>query len=472
MQSALAIVPPDDAWDRLQRARHIARDASLTKWPPAIRLFHPCASADDLALSVAEVIDQYQTEPFTVTLSQWSIIPHAEAMEADLLALQQPDQAVLETPASEDDRRRQQTEELIQQVETAGRINKIKREAALQRRRRKKQQHSATEQPPPSEPKKHDRELPSDDNSPQLLLEKQKRMYEEFNGPCVVCLEPDEESKARLQELRAILKHELFSDDHLDLYSPTSSVTPSSSRRLPVTLIDDPTDYRPLVPIAAFPTVTSAIEMARQLRSRWEPLAFDVTDLHFMSCPSTAPAVPKAVPSELALLREQGTDAEAWLAQQQAQRPIMGDLWSGEEEQLAAGVGQFGCDALVMLVGQEEQADQELVSEMAQLVCEHGEKGGADREAVAAAALENVHDDEEVDEMDDGDVSGLEQWLDEEDEDYDEGTVVVIGRTHFFTGEMRNYVGMPATSIIDAKDRGVGGLMGGLPRKGSLLEDR
>jgi hypothetical protein len=42
----------------------------------------------------------------------------------------------------------------------------------------------------------------------------------------------------------------------------------------------------------------------------------------------------------------------------------------------------------------------------------------------------------------------LEQWLYGEDDDYDEGTVVVIGRTHFFTGEMRQYVGMPATSAF------------------------
>ena len=45
-------------------------------------------------------------------------------------------------------------------------------------------------------------------------------------------------------------------------------------------------------------------------------------------------------------------------------------------------------------------------------------------------------------------ITELEQWLNGDDDEYDEGTVVVIGRTQFFTGEMRQYVGMPATSAF------------------------
>ena len=40
-ETALCIVPPTWAWDRLQRARHQARDPCFHEWPPAIRLFHP-----------------------------------------------------------------------------------------------------------------------------------------------------------------------------------------------------------------------------------------------------------------------------------------------------------------------------------------------------------------------------------------------------------------------------------------------
>ena len=41
MSTALCIVPPDEAWDTIQRARHLARDRTYHKWPPALRLFHP-----------------------------------------------------------------------------------------------------------------------------------------------------------------------------------------------------------------------------------------------------------------------------------------------------------------------------------------------------------------------------------------------------------------------------------------------
>jgi hypothetical protein len=36
------------------------------------------------------------------------------------------------------------------------------------------------------------------------LLEKQKQLYEEFNGPCVLCLEPDEESRERITQIREL----------------------------------------------------------------------------------------------------------------------------------------------------------------------------------------------------------------------------------------------------------------------------
>ena len=64
-------------------------------------------------------------------------------------------------------------------------------------------------------------------------------------------------------------------------------------------------------------------------------------------------------------------------------------------------------------------------------------------------------------------MEDLENWLDQDDEGVDEGTVVVIGRTHFFTGEMRKFVGMPATSVMDAKDRAMG-VSGAARRRGAI----
>lgn len=62
----------------------------------------------------------------------------------------------------------------------------------------------------------------------------------------------------------------------------------------------------------------------------------------------------------------------------------------------------------------------------------------------------------------------LELWLDNDD-DFDEGTVVVIGRTHFFTGEMRAFVGMPATSVMDGKDRMLGDQVSGAARRRGVV---
>ena len=38
--NALAIIPPDDAWDQIQRARYVANDSTYKLWPPTIRIFH------------------------------------------------------------------------------------------------------------------------------------------------------------------------------------------------------------------------------------------------------------------------------------------------------------------------------------------------------------------------------------------------------------------------------------------------
>ena len=82
------------------------------------------------------------------------------------------------------------------------------------------------------------------------------------------------------------------------------------------------------------------------------------------------------------------------------------------------------------------------------------------KEASAGLKTTGLDDEEE-------DVSDIEDWLNLDD-DWDEGTQVIIGRTHFFTGEQRTYKGMPASSAIDSKDRSTGeagGAVSGLARR-------
>ena len=57
--------------------------------------------------------------------------------------------------------------------------------------------------------------------------------------------------------------------------------------------------------------------------------------------------------------------------------------------------------------------------------------------------------------IEDGDEGGgIEAWLDDGDGALeDEGATAVIGRAQFFMGAMRDFIGMPASSTIDSKDR-------------------
>lgn len=132
--AALAIVPPDKVWDKLQRARHYARDDSYDKWPPCLRLLHPfgdCRSRsdlDDLALCVARVVDKYQIQPFDIRLTEWSVIPHAEAMESDWRAMQTHHSSIeektsRETLMTDQDRKVQR---LIADEERKGKEKKLK----------------------------------------------------------------------------------------------------------------------------------------------------------------------------------------------------------------------------------------------------------------------------------------------------------------------------------------------------------
>ena len=460
--AALALVPPDQVWDTLQRARHYASDITYQKWPPCIRLLHPFTDKDDAALTIAEVIDKYQIAPFEIRLTEWSVIPHAEAMEADWRAMQmgqtdQVDQMELDKELTEEE---QEIQDLIAREEYKGRVNLKKRQQRMAAKERLKQSKSNIGQSTstPLTQKQTTAYNPEESatnsaGSPKDLWEKQKQMYEEFNGPCVVCLEPDEDSRNRIMELRSILLEEAPELQAFASYSATlthSDIFPFSTSTFT-------TDYRPIVPVASFPTVTAAVEMARKLRNLWDPLEFDVTELHVVSRGGSLGNDDDLVDyakldSSVNGMADLNYEAASWASHV----PGMG----AAEEDLSNI--QIGCDALIMLAGEEVDMDNELNEEMANMIAKEGYSGGASRGSTPELQ-EEAHDGLN---LDDGDVESIYEYLDEEDdEDYDDGAVVVIGRTHFFTGEMRSYVGMPATSAMDAKDRAYGGSVSGAARR-------
>jgi hypothetical protein len=65
-----------------------------------------------------------------------------------------------------------------------------------------------------------------------------------------------------------------------------------------------------------------------------------------------------------------------------------------------------------------------------------------------------------------GEETDLERWLDsDDDESEDEGATAVVGRAQFFIGAMREFIGMPASSTIDQKERIMGGGINSVARR-------
>jgi hypothetical protein len=407
MHTALCVIPPEEAWDTIQRARYLARDMTYRKWPPAIRLFHPfCphARVEDAALEVANLIEKYKIRPFKVVLNSFAIVPQLEAIEADL-------EMIRSLPAQQQlpgDDKRSEDEKLFQQlIQTEERIGRLRFE------RRKKQNASDEDQELNSA---FPEEIKA---SPRGQLQKQKKMYEEFNGPCMVCLEPDPKSREALEELRDLLLQKLFKA--YDKFSPTSSIAITGS--LPKSVLLGDSAYRPLVPIAGFSSVTSAVKFAKKIKGLWKPLTFTVTDLQFISDVSgdDEPEIPW------------GSGKEDMLTKSAVKDPT--------REETFELTDQFGCDAAVMLIGEEIEQDQGANEIMLDFLVREGTPGGGDttQRGVLEPRLSRSNDSGKAS-VDMDAVEDLLAWLDD-DADSDEGTIVVIGRTHFFSGEMRCYDG-------------------------------
>ena len=157
--------------------------------------------------------------------------------------------------------------------------------------------------------------------------------------------------------------------------------------------------------------------------------------------------------------------------------------------------GEYGCDAMIMLMGCEEplpsllfstspiaseDVDKDYTNDDENdifdlLMTKAGTPGGAVEASDDESSFVSneghslyVDDDDSFDENEEGQAiyNNIEDWLSDDDDDgYDEGATVVIGRTQFFMGEMRQYTGMPASSTIDGKDKKIGESVSGSARR-------
>lgn len=527
MDSALCIIPPDDAWDNIQRARHFARDPSFYRWPPAIRLFHPFVDRSELtevATAIASVIEKYDLEAFEITFKSLLIVPHFEDLEEHEEALRElPKQAQMETDSLTEDEARVQA--LILDEEEKGKKKLAKRKA--------KEQGMRKEKPvPESDEAKNSAPPTYKDQSPQQVLKDQRKSLGEFNGPCVLCLEPDEESKIHIQAFREILRKKLF--DQYDPFSPSSTVTDISTlqRGLPERVLNQHgfvrmgfeksgnkknkqgVTFRPVITLGRFSTVSKAVDVARKLQQVWEPLTFQVNDLHLISTVEESSSISNDPHAEIeqdlhSLSAGNGghvIDDPYSFQMDEYGNPIVHEnrehslrKFHGSDgtDSVFSTKGEYGCDAMIMLSGEESQllkkkvafdgegvaTDEELsrdkVEEDAKLEAEsfYLDKEDEDRimqlllspaalpggqqvsEALSRSASNNSDDDEE---------DYLQHWLGEDDDDVDDGATIIIGRTQFFMGEMRHYTGMPASSTMDGKDRSLGKVSGSARRRGAV----
>ena len=505
MSTALCVVPDDEYWDSLQRARFMARDQTYQQWPPAIRLFHPFAPRSQLpnaATAIADIIERHDIEPFEITLDRLLILPHFEVIDERLKA--EEDMVRRHAPESKEARiavEERKRKEIQREIEEESRISAERKKKRRPRRAKSgKKNNAPDEESEETQSQQQQQDSSIDDGkkgnessrirspsppspSPQALLDQQRAAQAEFNGPCVVCLEPNEESKQRLAELREILRKELFGP--YDPFSVSSGV--SSTASLPRTVEkkhkklskgivagnEAGTSFRPVLTLARFPSVNAAVEAAQILQDQWEPLSFEVTDLSIISrsdCdgPSDGYRRSGSDRSEVSIRRLQGTEFET-------------------ESALLSTKGRFGCDALISLMGAEGVKDETINGgggdqDVLDLLLSAGEAGGADSELDYETLLELSDKEEQVrsrqarvrdyddDDEDDGN-NFTEDWssfLAEEDE-WDEGATVVFGRTQFFMGEARQYVGMPAMSSTDGKHRVLGeGVSAAARRKGAV----
>lgn len=464
MNTALCVVPSDDIWDSIQRARHLMKDPTLYHWPPAIRLFHPFAPRPYLASAasaVAELVESHDIAPFEITLDNLVVRPHLEAVKVPL---------TIATPKRKYSGEDNDVQKLIEKEEQIGRER-------LKRRQLKRQQHTLK-----GEGKKGNTAAQKETLGVTRHGKKKKSKHA-YDGPCVVTLEPNRKSQIQLERLRTILKNELFAP--YDSFS-ISSLFPSHHHRNPnIPVISSKVKkqkFRPGITLGTFPNTEEAVEMARYLQERWEPLSFNVTDMHLMS-QSIDPSSSSDTASET----------------NDHHRTV-----SGGSSFSVEATNQFGCDAMVMLMGEEAnmldgEDDEDFVdfgrddddtNQLLSLLFQAGEEGGGataveyenkqtetsstdkDDETVRTeeekkALLQSIFGDEYY--TDDDEITDLvNDILDDDDEEsnlHDEGGTILIGRTLYLLGEMRLYVGMPAMNPMGIESSTMRRAVGNLDEK-------
>jgi hypothetical protein len=551
MSTALCIVPPEDAWDAMQRARHAARDPSFYRWPPALRLFHPFAPAREvpgLAGRLAEWMDEREEcendanesgdvdlRSFEVTLDSILILPHWEVLDAKIDALEQQQGVIMpkggggrgrptrggrrgRSPSPDSDwsdvdadgtssttqeheylKRREEGRRLIEDEERKG----IERKRARERKRRGTRPDGGDGGGGGGDADEggEDDIGGGDDeddvrgnaaSSSTTTTERvatddgggdgddgRKKNGNNYNGPCVIYLSPNDESRRRLESLRETLRRELFGE--YDAFSPASPVSPHPERLpRPRAGGDGAPTFRALLPVGRFSTVDEAVRVARAMQRSWDPLSFNVTDLQFVSRRGGGDdSVDDDRIGDYAYAdhRDGGVliASDGGGGSTRTTTTTTTTTTTGEVDDVSRR-GVYGCDVMVMLLGEEpEEAlmEDEASLSMMMMTADADDDGGDDgggggainydevfttaerefqrmraheespSETITSPASSSSSDDDDDDDDATAATTDIEAWLDDDEDDVlrDEGATVVIGRAQFFMGAMREFVG-------------------------------
>lgn len=499
-----------------------------------IRLFHPFVprhNLTDAATDIAQVIELLNISSFDITLDQLLIVPHFELLELlEDQAASLPTQVVTSTSTLSSEKstrppRQPQTakereieefnhiQQLIQKEEIKG-FKKLQQRLAKASNKQLIQEgdtntnpykHTGISTPSLSSSSSYtvttttavsQQQRPSNTLSPRDSMKRQKQQMQQFNGPCVVCLEPNESSQQKIHTMRQLLLQHLFHD--YDGYSVSSSVSPHSAQ-LPRYVLKKYTlqqeqegeqqevqdhqqlqsnsqhgnhllysnhsiSFRPTLILGAFSSVHKAVLFAKKLQRQWEPLTFHISDLHILSR-TTATDTLLGSSSPTTRLTQHNPPGTTFKSKK--------EFYTHEEmvvekqrKDLFMTQGEYGCDAMIMLMGEEWQLaslqkvdnDSSTSNNTNRLykpwefdefyTRDLVDEGLEEDDRLVMDFTNDRWDDRN--ERDDDDYNHdsyryyepdqVDDWL-EDDEGWDDGATIVVGRTQFFMGDMRKYIG-------------------------------
>lgn len=460
-------------------------------------------------------------ESFSVTLDSIQILPHWEVLDARIEALEErmPQRTLDETAEQLDSKRRKaEGMKLIEDEERKGRKRKKERELKRKLKREMKERelgggddeimvvddvNGGGSDDETIATDEHDESNDNNNSNKGTSKKGNNNNNNSFNGPCVIYLSPNDESRMKLESLRERLRTQIFPG--YDAFSPSSSVSPYPEQlprktKLASSSTSDAaasSQFRPLLPIARFATVSDAVKVAKVLQQTWDPLTFNVTDIQFVSRDDSDLATPSSggdtssttsngvgfgnknahsdmdIPEvrhrqkhgTLSSSMSAGTTLKGTTMKDNGSHQRMALTTSGEVEDVS-NLGIYGCDAMVMLWG--EEPEEELMDEEASLsmIMDDNQEGSGERSilngngdaagvnngkinydeifATAEREYQRMEAHEELSGLPifDEAVTDIEAWLDDEDDGFDdEGATAVIGRAQFFMGAMREFIG-------------------------------